>query len=97
MYGIICHLDGIICHLDGKICHFHRFCRYSFSHNVHGKMDGNGAAVDAETGPASRGTQIPTPMVVMPALQGNDAIDSELNVPPELPAGQQPADIVLKM
>ena len=62
-------------------------------------MDGNGAAVDAETGPASRDTQIPilNLMVVTPALQGNDAIDSELNVTPELPAGQQPADIVLKM
>ena len=30
-------------------------------------------------------------MVVTPALLGNDAIDSEHNVPPELPAGQQPA------
>ena len=74
--------------------HIHRFYRHSFSHDVHGKMEGSGAAVAAEAGHAALGARIQirtvsTPGRAKPQRDGDSV--SGLDVLSETPAVRQPA------
>ena len=74
--------------------HIHRFYRHSFSHDVHGKMEGSGAAVAAEAGHAALGARIQIRPAGMPESakpqRDGDSV-SGLDVLSETPAVRQPA------